>query len=232
MSRRIASATLCALGALIGLSSCGTQSRIETTWEMPAYAGTGKPFSKLGVIAVMKNSNESKAFELAATDKISAAGVQAVPGFSFLGTDVVLTKDEMEAAVEKTGADGVLMFKLIAVDKTKSYVPPTDFLVAGAPYSDWWSDPYYGYYAPYPYHYWGYWYPAYQVVRTPGYWETSTNYQVQTTLYRTTDNKLVWTAMSGTYDPLSDFDLGASLSTLVVKKLQRAGLIAGAPARK
>jgi hypothetical protein len=230
MSRRITSALLCVLGALIGLSSCGTQSRIETTWEIPAYAG--KSFSKLGVIAVMKNANESKVFESAATDKFSAAGVQAVPGFEFLGTDSVLTQDEMEKRVESTGADGVLIFKLIAVDKTKSYVPPTEFMTAGAPYADWWSDPVYGYYAPYPYHYWGYWSPAVQVVREPGYWMTSTNYQVETALYRTADNKLVWTAMSGTYDPLSDFDLGSSLSTLVLKKLQMAGLVPGAAVKK
>jgi hypothetical protein len=29
------------------------------------------------------------------------------------------------------GIDGVLMFKLIAIDKTRSYVPETDFLVGG-----------------------------------------------------------------------------------------------------
>jgi hypothetical protein len=78
---------------------------------------------------------------------------------------------------------------------------------------------------------WGCWAPAVQVVREPGYWQTSTNYQVETALYRTADNKLIWTAMSGTYDPLSDFDLGASLSTLVIKKLQQSALIGGAPAK-
>jgi hypothetical protein len=229
MSWRMISALLCALGALMSLSSCGTQSRIETTWELPAY--TAKPFSKLGVIAVMKSSDESKLFESAAIPKFSAAGVQAVPGFSFLGTDSVLSKDEMEKRVAATGADGVLIFKLIAVDKTKTYVPPTDFVVAGAANPDWWNDRLYGYYAPYPYHYWGYWYPAVQVVRQPGYWETSTNYQVETALYRTVDNKLIWTAMSGTYDPKSDFDLGTSLSTAVIKKLQEAALIPGAPGK-
>jgi hypothetical protein len=230
MTGKLAAALLCALGALMGLSSCATQSRIETTWELPAYVG--RPFSKLGLIAVMKDKSENKAFELAATTKFTAAGVDVAPGFSFLGTDSLMAKDEMEKAVNGVGADGVLIFKLIAIDKTRSYVPPTDFLVAGAAYSDWWSDRFYGYYTPYPYHYWGYWYPAYQVVRTPGYWETSSTYQVQTVLYRTSDNKLVWTAMSGTYDPLSDFDLGSSLSSVVIKKLQTAGLIAGKPAKK
>jgi hypothetical protein len=227
MSRRMASMVVCVLGAVLGLSSCGTQSRIETSWELPAYGG--KPFAKLGVVAIMRNNAESKAFELAATNEFSAAGVDAVPGFTFLGTDTLHSKEEMEKRVKSTGADAVLMFKLIAIDKTRSYVPPSDFLVAGASYPLWWDDPFWGYYAPYPYHYWGYWYPAYQVVRTPGYWETSTNYQVETALYRTSDSKLVWTAMSGTYDPRSDFDLGSSLTALVIKKLETAELIPPAP---
>ena len=59
------------------------------------------------------------------------------------------------------------------------------------------------------------------------YWETSTNYQVETVLYRTADNKLIWMSMSGTYDPKSGFDLGKSLSAAVIGKLQKVALIPG-----
>ena len=105
------------------------------------------------------------------------------------------------------------------------YAPTTYVVNAPLAYGDWWSDRYWGYYAPYSHHYWGYWYPAVQVVGTPGYWTTSSTYQVESALYRTSDNKLVWTATSGTYDPSGDYDLGSSLSAAVVKKLQRDGLI-------
>ncbi|MGD1047200.1 MAG: hypothetical protein ABR899_00435 [Candidatus Krumholzibacteriaceae bacterium] len=196
---------------------------------MPQYAG--KPFTKLSVIAVMRNKDDSRAFELAAVSKLKAACVDAVPGFSFLPGDSLCSQGRMEQCVKGTSADGVLMFKLIAIDKTRSYVPPTDFLVAGGSFPGWWDDRFWGYYAPYPYHYWGYWYPAYQVVRTPAYWETSTNYQVETVLYRTADNKLIWMSMSGTYDPKSGFDLGKSLSEAVIGKLQRVALIPGVAPR-
>jgi hypothetical protein len=225
MPRNLTAAVLCVLMTVLSFSSCGTQSQIETTWEMPAFAG--KTFSKLGIIAIMKNNDESKAFELAAVNAFSETGAEAVPSFSFLPSDTLLNKDEMERRVEATGADGVLIFKLIAIDKTKSYVPPTQYAVPGAPNVDSWGDPFYGYYAPYPHSYWGYWYPAVQVVKTPGYWVTSSTYQVETALYRAADNKLVWMAMSGTYDPTSDYDLGSSLSATVVKKLQKAGLVPG-----
>lgn len=226
MSRILTVTVLFMFTSVLLLCSCATVSQIETTWKVPAYAG--KQFSKLAVIAVMKNHDESKAFEMAAVEKFSKAGMDAVPGFTFLGSDTLLPQDELEKRVETTGADGVLIFKIIAVDRTKTYIPPTSYAVGTElPYGDWWDDPYWGYYTPYPYHYWGYWYPAVQVIGTPGYWTTNSTYQVETALYRTSDNKLVWTAMSGTYDPRGEYDLGSSLSAAVVVKLQKDGLIPG-----
>jgi hypothetical protein len=54
---------------------------------------------------------------------------------------------------------------------------------------------------------------------------------VETVLYRTGDNKLVWTAMSGTYDPTSDYDLGVSLSAAVIEKPQKVALIPRMPGK-
>jgi hypothetical protein len=213
----------CALVAILGLSSCATQSVIETSWKVPVY--TGKAFSKLALIAVMKSPDESKAFEMAAVEKFTQEGIQAVPGFSFMNNDTSLSQPELEKRVQTIGADGVLIFKLIAVDKTNTYIPPTTYVSGGGMYDGWWEDRYWGYYTPYPFSYWGYWYPAVQVIRTPGYWVTNADYQIESALYRTADSKLVWTAMSGTYDPKGEPDLGSSLSIAVVKRLQKDGLV-------
>lgn len=226
MFRSLTIAMLLAFAAALGVTSCATVSQIETSWRVPAYRG--EVFSKLAVIAILRHHDESKAFEIAADQTFSRAGLEVVPGFTFLGSDTLLPQDELEKRVETTGADGVLIFKLIAVDRSRTYIPPTAFVVdAPPPYDDWWRDRYWGYYTPYPYHYWGYWYPAIQVVGAPGYWTINSTYQIESALYRTSDNKLVWTAMSGTYDPSGEYDLGSSLSKAVVKKLQKDGLIPG-----
>lgn len=210
--------------ALAG-ASCGTQTQLETTWRLPDYQG--KPFTKLAVIGLLKSTDESTAFESAVVKRFAAAGVETLPGFSFLHGETKLTQDEMESRVRSTGADGVLMFKQIALDKSETYVPPTTYVTTGAEHPEWWEDHYWGYYTPYGYHYWGYWYPAVQVVAEAGYWETNTTYKVETTLYRVTDGKLVWTAISDTYDPISQVDLGASLSSQVLSSLQQVGLVPG-----
>ncbi len=218
----------CALPLILALglvlSSCGTQTTLETNWELPN--ASGKPLTKLAVIGIMKDKSQSTAFESAVVQKLKAQGIQAVPGFTFLEGSTDLTRPEMQKRVEATGADGVLIFKVLAQDRNARYVPPTTYAVPGAFAADWWGDPYWGYYTPYPYSYWGYWYPAMQVVASPGYWETSTTYRVQTALYRASDDKLVWTAVSATYDPTSEANLASSLSGVVIDKLEKAGLVA------
>lgn len=219
--RRVGS--ILALLPILVLASCATRTVMETNWELPNLEEA--PFTKLAVIGIMKHTDESRAFESEVIQKFEKHGVQAVPGFSFLDGKKDLTKDQMEQRVAGTHADGVLIFKIIAVDKSNRYVPPTTYVTPDVDPYDWWEDQFWGYYTPYPYGYWGYWYPAVQVVTTPGYWETSKTYRVETSLYRASDHKLVWTAVSDTFDPTSRVDLASSLSGTILKKLDKAGLV-------
>jgi hypothetical protein len=224
--RRVTRTLLLLVGAG-ALASCGTQSALETSYEIPGY--TGAAFRKVAVIGVMRNHHLSRTYETAMAEKLSKAGVQAIPGFTFMGSDTSITQQEMEKRVRGTGADAVLISKVIAVDKTNTYVPPTTYVTMNDPDDYWWKDRYWGYYTPYPFHYWGYWYPAEQVVTSPGYWVTDQTFRVQTTVYRVSDSRLVWTATSDTYDPKNNADLASSLGPILVKKLRKAGLIPANP---
>jgi hypothetical protein len=210
----------------VGLVSCGgTHTTLETTWQLP-NADVG-PFTRLAVIGIMRNQKESMAFESAMVERLDEDGIRAVPGFSFLEGDTLLPKSEMEERVAGSGANGVLIFKVLALDESENYVPPTSYVVPDGYGLGWWDDPYWGYYNPYPFDYWGYWYPAMQVVGSPGYWTTSTTYQVQTTLYSVRRYKLVWTATSQTYNPGSQASLARSLAGPVIKALEDDDLVRG-----
>ena len=219
-------ANLRVMALLVGaglLVSCGTQSHLENSYEIPGY--TDAPFKKIAVVGVMKDHRLSKSFEIELTDDLMKAGVQAVPGFTFMNNDTSLSQKEMETRVTGTGADAVLISKVIAVDKTSTYVPPTTYVTAESPSDLWWKDPYWGYYTPYPYHYWGYWNSAMQVVTSPGYWTTEDTYRVETTVYRVSDSRLIWTATSDTYNPKNSADLASSLGPILVQRLKKSGLI-------
>jgi hypothetical protein len=207
----------------LGLTSCATQTEFQSIWQVPSFEG--QPFSKVAVISVMRDERQSVAFESTVVSELEKQGVVAVPGFSFLKGDTALSRAEMEKRVNATGADAVLIFKVLALDKTASYVPPTAYIVPDGYGFGWWDDPYWGYFNPYPYGYWGFWYPAMQVVGSPGYWQISENYVVQTALYRTSDDRLVWTSVSNTYDPANEAKLASSVSDGVIKRLKKANLI-------
>jgi hypothetical protein len=211
-------------GLAFSMLSCATASRIETSWEL-----RGKdvgPFKKIAVFALMENHERSKAVEMAAVEEFHKAGVTAVPGFTLIGDAKDISIDKMEAQVRAAGVDAVMIYKVIALDRDRHYIPPTTYVTPDFDATDWWDDPYWGYYAPYPYHYWGYWYPGYQVTTTPGYWVSRDTYRVETVLYRTTDNRLVWSAISDTFNPSDQSDLGRSLTRSIVLRLEREKVVA------
>lgn len=222
--RPITSSGLAALtGSVLLLSACSTQTRLESAWGPPGLQA--QPFQEVAIIGTMRNETESNAFETAATQRFEQAGVKAVPGFSILNGETKLSREEMEARVADSGADAVLCFKVIAVDRDNRYARPTPYTVDGALYPDWWEDRYWGYYHPYPFGYWGYWYPAMQVTGSRGYWETFTTYRIESVLYRVSDGKLVWTATSETFDPDGQVDLARSVAAPVLKDLEARHLV-------
>ncbi len=214
------------LPLVAAIGACAAQTELVTNWALPGAAG--EDFTKLAVVGIMQHQKENTTFESSMTQVFADHGVQAVPGFTFMGDKKNVSKAEMEKRVAGTGAEGILIFKVIAVDKSAHYVPPTTY-VTPLDLSDdaWWADHYWGYFNPYPYHYWGYWYPAEQVVTTPAYWEKSKTFVVQSSLYRTSDHKLVWTATSDTYNPTDPAQLASSLGKIVIKKLEKVGLVIG-----
>jgi len=206
------------------LASCGTQSQLETSWEVPDQPTP--PFTELAVIAVLQNQDNSGAFESKVAEVFEKNGVKSVPGFTFLKGRTDLSRKDMAVSVTSSGADGVLIFKLVAVDSTETYVPPTTYTVPATEHREWWEDRYWGYYTPYPYDYWGYWYPAVQVVENPGYWEQHQTYRMHVALYSAAKDRLVWTANAATFDPTSPANEGGSVGELILDQLQHRHLVA------
>jgi hypothetical protein len=211
--------------ALLLVVSCATQSRLISSWSL--HGKDVGPFDTVVVFALMQDEARSRTVAIAAVEKLNETEVDAIPGFTVLENEREVDIDKMEERVEAVGADAVLIYKVMALDRDLRYVRPTAYVTDGASRYGWWDDPVWGYYTPYPYHYWGYWYPASQVTVSPGYWEAYDTYRVETVLYRTSDNRLVWSAVSETYNPDDRSDLGRSLTRRIVQTLERERIIDG-----
>jgi hypothetical protein len=211
-------ATLCV--CLLALSACKTTTtHISQSYRNPGYEAT--VFKKVLVVGVAQNEERRQAFENAFSAAIGEEGGTAEPSWHLLpGADTQLSEEQVHAAIEGGGFDGVLITRLLSVDKSKEYTPPkkynnphTRYYPAGPAYGYGYGG-YYGFYAT-----------TYAEVTEPGYFETSTTLKLETNLYSVATNELVWTAQSKTIDPESIDDALSSMTAAVASKLKEEKLI-------
>jgi hypothetical protein len=201
--RKIISHAVPVLAAFLVLAGCASTT-LQSQWRDPGYAGG--PFRKIFVIGLSaRDVTARRIFEDVMVAKLMAAGVQAVPEWQHLPGDGVLPEGAVSAAVDGTGADAVLIARLVGIDSRISVSPVA---VPG---------PGFGWYGPYAGWYSG-WYAAPQV----------TQYDVvivETSLFDTKTKRLVWSATSQTVDPASVQKEAPAFADTIIGALQKAGLL-------
>lgn len=201
-------------GIVALLAACATTS-LTSSWESPDYRGG--PVKKLAVFVMAKDESIRRFAEDQMVQKIPA-GTQATPGYALFDTPNG-DKDKVRAALIKAGYDGVLVSRLVTVDKSQTYIPPQVHFVRTGPYAV--ATPYYGNFA-------GYYGHGFAVVQTmPGYTVENTTVVVETVLYKLPDDKPIWTGTTQTLDPRSRPEMIEAISQLVEAELQKKGLIGG-----
>ena len=191
------------VAALLMLASCASTT-LQSQWRDPGY--TAGPFKKIFVIGLSaRDVTARRIFEDVMVAKLMAVGVQAVPEWQYLKDEGQAGEGAVSAAVDATGADAVLMARLVAIDTRYSVTPVA---VPG---------PGFGWYGRYAGWYSG-WYAAPQV----------TQYDVvivETSLFDTKTKRLVWSATSQTVDPASVQKEAPVFADTIIGALQKAGLL-------
>jgi len=218
MMNKIRLATLSA--TLLALAACKTTTAtsFSQSYRNPGYEET--VFKRLLIIGIAPDPDGRRAFEDALAAAIATQGGSAAPSYTLLPNDEKLSEDELHAVIADNGVDGVLITRLLSVDKSKEYTPPktysnpeTRYYPAGWGYG-------YGYGGFY-----GFYGTTYAEVHEPGYFDTSTTLKIESNLYSVATNELVWTGQSETIDPDSIDDARASVTQAVAKKLKAERLI-------
>ena len=203
--------------SLLGLTSgCAKRTYIADTWENPNR--TTDKLDRIAVLALLDSPDRSNGFEDEMVASLHAHDIPAVAGHEIMNERRAYDRAEMESMLEAAEAEGVLIFKLISVENNYEYRPPTTY-VAPAPYDALWvDDPFFHYYYPAP-DYYSYWYPAYQVTTTPGYWENSTAYTLEASLFNNDNDRLIWSARTVTEDPVQFGAVADQVSETVAERL-------------
>jgi hypothetical protein len=210
-------------GLVLGACATMPKTRFQSSWQDATFSGG--PFHRIAVLANFKTQSDSREFEQEVANALRNDGVEAIEGHSFLQDGKKYTEQQMRQQMGEVNADGILISKLIAVDKDRTYAPPAPYL-GGIPDGIIYGDPFYWYYYPNWDYYW-YWRSGFAVTRQPGYWVQHRYLVIETSLYDRQTNELVWTAKSRTMDDTEFSRLAGSVALAVTQQLSALNLISG-----
>lgn len=194
------------LGMTALLAACASTS-IQNEWR--AQDDTGPALRKVLVIGVAKREDVRRTFEDGFAMALRSRGVDAVSSHTTVLAADPESADKVREAVKATGADGVLMTRLVKVDRETQTTTIAQPVVMPAHYNM------YGYYPRM-------WVGAYGPPMTVTY-DVAT---LETRVFRTTTEKLVWVGGTETFAPSSNVRKETeAFSKLIIEALARAKLL-------
>jgi hypothetical protein len=196
-----------ALAALV--SGCETTT-IRSAWFDTEF--TGPPMRKIVVLGGGISATDSRVFEDQFVEKLRAAGVDAVAGHSVGLGDDKLGDDAFVAAVSNTGAQGLLLVRLLGVD-TRTQVTTT--MVQGG--MGWGRG-----------HWGGPWAAGGTSMRTMIPVQHVSQYDVaavETKLFHVQTRQVVWAGTTGTHNPRTVARETPAFADLIIGQLASRNII-------
>ena len=191
------------LGAMLFTACASTQ--LTAVWKDSAHAGHP---AKVMVIGVAKNPLNRRLFEDEFVLQLKSHGVDGVASYTVLTDKLQDDQEAIEAKVKELGTDSVLITRLVSKKTVQSYVP--GFAYYPPSYYGTWPD-YYGY--------------GYRYLYSPGYIATDEYAVIETNLYETETDNLVWAASSETLMTESNQSMIKAYINIMVNSMVEHGLL-------
>lgn len=198
MGRRFLFAIAGAFMLAMGSAGC-VNTTLQTDWKDPGFRGT---FRKVLVICLAQEMVVRNTLEDDLTTQFTARGVDAIPSYTFFPSLEGVTRDMIKTRVRETSADGVFLVRPIGKDTMQ-------ISHAG---ENWYAG--------------GNWYDHWESYSQGGIHGSTVNiYRVETSLYETTGNKIVWGAVSDTFEGGPWMNTLKEFAQVMGAKLIERGLI-------
>ena len=205
MNRTIKLFGVFAIIALFVLTSCAT-TELTKVWKDSAYSGG--PMESVMVVGVSKKAENRKMFEQFFTKQFKSNGIKAVSSAAVIPGDNDPNKDKIKGAAQQQGMGTVLVTHLVGVEEEETHhsaaftATPDHHLLFGTYYTG-----------------------TYRYEYRPGYTEQNTKVRLESNLYETKTEKLIWTATSESINPASVDEVIEGLCKEVMKSLRQNNLI-------
>lgn len=184
-----------ALCAVVFMNACASTT-LTSVWKDESYQGG--PLRRILIIGVDQNQEMKRLLENEFSRQLKAREVDAVPSYSVLPEDTILTREMIDAKIKELRIDTVLITTLLDVKEVEAYTSPTFFAPGG----------FYGYYME----------CCYSV--TSGY-----NVDIETRIFDANHDTLIWSARSVTALERAPEKSIQSYITAIVSELQNKRLL-------
>jgi hypothetical protein len=190
--------------AIAVVAACAS-TWLDSVYVAPDYGGGA--FDRLMIVGLAPTEGGRAHYENAFADRLSALGATGIASSNVFPSQEELSRERVAAWVREHGIRGALVTRVEDVKREQRYVPPT---------SQW---DLYGYY--------GYW--GSSLVSSPGYVVEETTVILETSLFDASDGKLVYTAMSKSFQPSSREEIVREVVEALTEDLQERGLLERRP---
>lgn len=207
--------------AVVTLPGCAAISLVNTWKDSKAPA---KQYRTLLVVGVAQKREVRQLFEDIFAAEIRKNGMKAIASYSITGADGMPSRDAIEEAVTKSGADGVITTRLVGVKKDQRAA--TEYVITERGYTntsymepDLLPTDLYGFYGANV---------QYATFKSQQFSvTTSTVTTIETNLFDTGTGRMVWsgTMKGGELKPGDVIEVSEELAALVIKAMARDGFI-------
>lgn len=184
--------------------SCAS-TKLTSVWNDKGY--NGGTLNKIMIVGVSEKISNRRIFEDELAEQLKSRGTDAISSAAVTPADQELNVELIRAAAKKQKVDAVLVTHLEGVKEESVYYAP-----AANPNS---------YQNRFDYYY----LRVQQRAASGGYTAKYQKVLLESNLYETATEKLLWTAASETFDPKSVNELVKSLSELILNSMKDSGLI-------
>lgn len=199
--------------ALLLMMGCGTSSRITSSWKTDSVQ-TNK-FKKIIVLGLITEKDRSlrEKMEQHLVADLKALGYNAVCSCDEYNPKAFenMTEEQAISKLRNSGVDAVLTVVLLDKTREKQYVP---------------GRVYYSPYSIYHNRFWRYSRVMYDRIYTQGYYVTDTKYFWESNLYDLTNNELIYSSQSQSFDSPGSENLADEYGEMIVKDMVKKSVLA------
>lgn len=188
------------------LSSCAS-NKLLSSWYDPSF-NNSQP-GKILIISITRDDTKRHIFEDTFADSLSSPQIQAIPSYTVSKQSTEPDMEALRRAIKQTGADAILITHIVGANEHNFYQPARVVIGTNS----------------YPEMLYSYYPFIFRSVYAQGVYVENVKVFLETNIYDTKTEKLIWTARSESKNPVMTRAYYQKLIDLFIRDLKSKDLL-------